>query len=57
MPRVEVGRYNNPKSIGYFGWVCTDDWILFEKLDGLLQIYRRDPDTGAVRDSAVELRL
>ena len=55
MPRVEVGRYDNPEDVGgYTGWVCTKDWILFERDDGIVQIGRRG-ETGAVIGELVEV--
>ncbi len=54
MPRIEVGRYDNFEDVGYTGWVCTEDWILFERNDGIVQIGRRG-ETGAVIGELVEI--
>ncbi len=54
MPRIEVGRYDDPDSVGYTGWVCTADWVLFERNDGKVLIGRRDT-SGAVIGELIEV--
>lgn len=49
--RVEVGRYEN--DVGYAGWVSTDAWILFERNDGAVELYRRDPSGAVKGDPAI----
>lgn len=44
MSRVEVGRYDDPDVIGFKGWVGSDDWILFEKNDGSILLFRREEE-------------
>ena len=49
---ITVGRYDDPESVGYAGWVEPSDrsWIAFVRNDGSAQFYLdRDPETGAVR--------
>ncbi len=53
MNRVEIGRYQDPP--GFNGWVCTDNWILFESESGAVSVYRRD-ETGAVTGQPVVLQ-
>jgi len=56
MTPVTVGRYNagdfataTDGSVGWTGWICTDDWVVFEHDDGRLFVSKgRDPKTGAV---------
>ena len=53
MKPVTVGRYTpgqfGTDGEGWTGWVCTDDWVLFEHEDGRLFVFTgRDPETGAV---------
>lgn len=51
MPRVEVGRYEN--DVGYRSWICTDDWILFERNDGVLELFRREEGGAVIGDAVV----
>ena len=48
MNRVIVGRYSNPQEVGFNGWIETDDWIVWEALDGKLFIARGRSEDGAV---------
>jgi hypothetical protein len=48
---ITVGRYGNPASTGYQGWIEPDDrtWIAFAAADGHPVVFLdRDPETGAV---------
>lgn len=51
MGNIKVGRYSNPESVGWQGWIEPRDrsWIAFIRLDGS-QIFflNRDKKTGAV---------
>lgn len=52
MGNITVGRYQDPASVGYQGWLEPDDksWIAFVDNDGHPVFFLdRDPDTGAVR--------
>lgn len=52
MGNITVGRYSQPDSTGYQGWIEPDDrtWIAFVKNDGQPVVFlNRDPETGAVR--------
>jgi hypothetical protein len=52
MGNITVGRYADPESTGYQGWLEPDDktWIAFIDSDGHPQFYLdRDPATGAVK--------
>ena len=52
MGNITVGRYDDPASVGYVGWLEPEDrtWIMFVKADGTPQVFLdRDPVTGAVR--------
>lgn len=51
MPRVEVGRYDN--DVGYCGWISADSWILFEKNDGTLELFRREKGGAVIGDPVV----
>jgi hypothetical protein len=51
MSNIEVGRYDDPESVGWQGWVQPEDrsWILYVKTDGSVTAFlNRDPD-GAVK--------
>jgi hypothetical protein len=51
MGNITVGRYDNPASVGYQGWIEPDDkqWIAFVANDGAPVVFlNRDPETGAV---------
>ena len=51
MGNITVGRYADPTSTGYQGWVEPDDrtWIAFITAGGSPAVYlNRDPVTGAV---------
>jgi len=51
---IPPGRYHPDDAVldggvGWKGYVCTEDWIIFEHEDGRLFVWRdRDPETGAV---------
>lgn len=50
MCNITVGRYGDPASVGYAGWIEPDDnsWIAFIGNDGAAQFFlNRDAD-GAV---------
>jgi hypothetical protein len=52
MGNITVGRYANPQSVGYAGWLEPDDrsWIAFVDLEGRPVFFLdRDPETGAVK--------
>lgn len=52
MCNIVVGRYSNPKAIGWQGWIEPEDraWIAFIDLEGRPKFYlNRDPKTGAVK--------
>lgn len=51
MSRVEVGRYES--DVGYKGWISTDAWILFERNDGALELYRCEEGGGVVGNPVV----
>lgn len=54
MERVNVGRYSDPKAVGFAGWIETSDWIAFTGLDGRLTLFvGRDADTGGVTGPGV----
>lgn len=53
MNRVEVGRYES--SVGFKGWVATNEWILFESDNGEVSVYHRD-ETGAVVNEPAVLK-
>ena len=53
MNRVTVGRYENPESVGFNGWIETDDWIVWESLDGKLFVANGRASNGAVLDDIV----
>jgi hypothetical protein len=48
---ITVGRYDDPESTGYQGWIEPDDdqsWIVFVANDGRpVAFLNRDPETGA----------
>ncbi len=51
MQNVRVTRYQNPKALGWAGYVEPDDlaWIMFIGLDGRPLVFlNRDPVTGAI---------
>ena len=51
MGNITVGRYDDPASVGYQGWVEPDDrsWIAFVANDGQPVVFlNRDKETGAV---------
>ncbi len=51
MNNIYIGRYSNPKRIGWAGWIEPNDrsWILFIGLDGSTQFFgKRNHITGAV---------
>lgn len=48
MPRVKIGRYNNPEEVGYQGWIETDEWIIWIGLDGNLTVGTERAENGAV---------
>ena len=52
MGNIEVGRYDDPQSVGYAGWIEPSDrtWIAFIGNDGKAVFFLdRDPETGAVK--------
>jgi len=52
MCNIQVHRYNDPKSVGWQGWIEPDDrsWIAFVDLHGHPVFFlNRDPETGAVK--------
>lgn len=52
MGNITVGRYANPQSAGYAGWLEPDDrsWIAFVDLEGRPVFFLdRDPETGAAK--------
>ncbi len=52
MGNITVGRYGDPGSTGYQGWIEPDDktWIMFVRSDGIpVAFLDRDPATGAVK--------
>ncbi len=52
MSSIRVGRYQNPQSVGWAGWIEPEDlsWIAFIDLKGAPTFFlNRDPVTGAVR--------
>jgi hypothetical protein len=52
MGNITVGRYADPASAGYQGWLEPDgkSWIMFVDRDGRPVVFLdRDPATGAVR--------
>lgn len=52
MGNITVGRYEDPESTGYAGWLEPEDkqWIAFVGNDNRPLIFLdRDPATGAVR--------
>jgi hypothetical protein len=52
MSNITVGRYDDPESVGYQGWIEPEDrtWIAFVRNDGTPQVFLdRDPETGAVK--------
>ena len=51
MGNITVGRYDDPESVGYQGWLEPDDrsWIAFVANDGKpVMFLNRDPQTGGV---------
>lgn len=51
MGNITVGRYSDPESVGYQGWLEPADrtWIAFIKNDGIPVFFLgRDLETGAV---------
>ena len=51
MGNITVGRYDDPASIGYQGWIEPEDksFIAFIAADGTpVMFLNRDPETGAV---------
>jgi len=51
MGNITVGRYSDPDSAGYQGWLEPEDksWIAFVASDGKPVFFlNRDPETGAV---------
>ena len=51
MGNITVGRYDDPASAGYQGWIEPDDrsFIAFIAADGTpVMFLNRDPETGAV---------
>lgn len=52
MSNITVGRYSDPKGVGWQGWIEPEDktWIMFVDLEGRPLVFLdRDPETGAVR--------
>ena len=57
MPKINVGRYEQPSDTGFDGYIEPEDrtWILFIKTDGTPMFYpKRDPITGACLPSDSE---
>ena len=54
---ISISNYSNPEEVGYTRAISTEDWILFEHIDGTVILYRRDPSTepdgGVVGDPVV----
>ena len=51
MQNIHVGRYSDPKSHGWAGWLEPEDrsWIAFIGLDGRPVFFlNRDPETGSI---------
>lgn len=51
MGSITVGRYSDPASVGYQGWIEPDDrtWIGYVACDETPVFFlNRDPETGAV---------
>jgi hypothetical protein len=48
MPRIKIGRYKDPESVGYLGWIETDEWIIWVGVDGNLSIGTDRAENGAV---------
>jgi len=51
MNNIIVGRYANPKAVGWAGWIEPEDksWIAFIDLNGTPTFFlERDAVTGAV---------
>lgn len=48
MKPIHVKRYDNPKSIGWAGYIEPDDksWIAFVDLDGRPKVYLHRDETG-----------
>jgi len=49
---ITVGRYADPQSVGYAGWIEPEDksWIAFVGNDGAARFFLdRDPATGEVK--------
>lgn len=49
MKPVTIGRYDGTDAVGYAGWIETDDWIMFEALDGSLLVFQGRDASGAVQ--------
>lgn len=50
MQNIKVGRYSDPKALGWVGWIEPEDlsWIAFIGLNGRPVFFlNRDPRTGA----------
>jgi hypothetical protein len=51
MGNITVGRYDDPASVGYQGWIEPEDrnWVAFVASDGSpVAFLNRDQETGAV---------
>jgi len=47
MPRVDIGRYQHPESVGWQGWISWLGWVVFVGFDRL-DVYQTDKETGVV---------
>ena len=55
MCNIKVGRYKDPNSVGWSGWLEPENksWIMFINLEGQPTVFlNRDPQTGACMDHA-----
>lgn len=50
MRNITVGRYKDPKSVGWAGWIEPEDkdWILFVGLDGRACAFLHRDEHGAI---------
>lgn len=48
MKPVTIGRYDEAEPVGYTGWIETEDWAMFEALDGSLLVFQGRGESGAV---------
>lgn len=47
MARIDIGRYEKPKDVGWLGWISWPGWIIFVGLKEIW-LYKANEKTGIV---------